>query len=490
MGAEKPFERSWRPAQAVLTRTKIGQAGPELAQRLQIDFRASSLLSPQSHWLARTSLTNRTTVEPGSPRDDGMDFLLKLVGRDGDVSKLSSLPKLIHLRESSTPRTHHQSQPGPKSHREYDILLSEWASIIAARTPWLGFKLPVTPPLPDSRQVSEWLKQLGGVKPSDTDISRILADLEDRRVDLDNILEAFRKISLSPSDPTSLLILENYFVHCGFPAAPNSLTKDGVLEIVVPVPSRDVFVSDHSVMSEAQRFGKPRLVLVERSVTDRNLEYSRQILRYLLALARAAMACLPGLQSVRILAIDEGRFSNGAMEVCAVFTASTSVQRIADWSTPWLEDWLQLIDGLRANHFVDQKGLDRFIDSYGQELLGRDAQIMKELGTDLRAAIVSDGTLKSLGSLSAAVSSPIQLSSPITDSFHYPTQLFSIPFWLDLDERRRDYLSELQRRQQKATPQTSSAPVKTPASPRQPTVSPARNPALPTERPRLQTRAD
>jgi hypothetical protein len=309
------------------------------------------------------------------------------------------------------------------------------------------------------------------------------AELERVQQEVDKVLSYWKTAISLRNRPLNILVTESHLVHCGLPAYPLAITTDGVLEILVLFPSRDVLVHDQIVENESRGL-RPRPSLVPRTEGQKSAEYARELVRYLTSIARAGLSSSPSATSARLLVIREDDFSNWQnADLCAEFSLSASkAQDVSGHDTQWVTRWSDIVDRLTFSEYVDVRLLDDFITNYGDHLLDVDAKILEAFGKNTTASISSDGRLEKIGTLSSSISYTPDLKFPITDSFPLRSSLFSVPFWWDAYLRAQKYHSELQARSK--PPQSAPTPQQVPAARRanpSATSRPNTRPTLPTQ---------
>ncbi len=486
MKPDRPHHRSLQPIRSVLVRTQESQRiGPVFNPRLHIDFRDNPLLAARSQWRGRTSLVNRSTVRVGHELPPAVSLLdlVDIRGLDEVGSRFPTLIELVDLQPAapSLRRASRKPSSPPSLHQEYDILLSEWASVTAAQAPWRPCTFPTFESEIPERQIDDLLKT-AGLKSSLEMRLGVHDQLGRIQQQIDKVLQFWKAVITRRDKPINLLLTEAYLLHCGFPAYPLAISADGVLEILVLFPSRDVLVHNFAVVPDSARF-RPKLILTERTEAQKNAEYSRELVRFLTAIARAGLSASPSANSARLLVIREEDLGEWrTADLCAEFTLTADRARDLDGNdSQWVNTWVNIVEYLNAYDFVDGRHFDEFVTDFGESLLDVDAKILEAFGRNTSAVITADGGLEKIGTLASAISSVPDLQLALTDSFPLTSDLCSTAFWWDLNARALEYQSQVQARAkppQQPPPQKVHG-VRQPNRPSAPRPNP--RPILPTQ---------
>lgn len=479
MASDRAHHRVIQPVRSAFVRTHaIQRVGPMWDQRLHIDFRDDYLTAFSSAWRSRTSLVNRHVVVNSDvhKRSENLFDLLDPTLLAG-LNSRDLIPRdVVDSGVGATSRTQRRHAAGaPKGqHREYDIMFSEWASVVAAQAPWMPCSFPTVTTMPADLTLNEAAKKSGYKLSGDAQATAIDA-FEDLKAKVARILTAWEDIAMRPGHPLSLLIADAHLLHCGLPAYALHVGPDGDVDVLVGFPSRDVLVHAEKVDEVQRVLRSGRLAATERSDAQRNAEYSRELVRFLLAIGRAVLASLPAANSVRLLAVrEEDLESWPEAELCADFALTVDTAReLGGLSTQWVDQWCKIVEELQSTYYVNGRFLEKFVADFGDELLHNDAKIIKSLGPQCRASIAADGSLLAIGHIRDVLRSSPRLFTTRVDSFPIRADLYSLRFWLDLHERGSVYQAELEEQANKsrqATP-TRSGPGRSANS--APSASPA-----------------
>ena len=485
--AERKHYRTLQPIRSELVHTQESQRiGPVFDSRLQIDFRDNHLLVPTSRWRGRTSFVNRSTVRTigGGPDPLNLLPLVDLRTLDEGIPPRLTLQDLVQIERTTlnTERKTRTPNSSPRDHRAYDILLSEWASVVAAQAPWKPCSFPSFFSDFSDRDLEDHIKA-SDFRPTQQLKSSLRAELERVQLEIGKVLAYWKTAINLRNRPLNILVTESHLVHCGLPAYPLAITTEGVLEVLVLFPSREDLVHDQIVGNPSRGF-RSRASLISRTEGQKSAEYARELVRYLTSIARAGLSSSPSATSARLLVIREEDFASWqTADLCAEFTLSASkAQDVSGHDSPWATTWSDIVERLTISEFVDERLLDTFITDYGDHLLDVDAKILEAFGKNTTASLSADGRLQKIGTLASSISYTPDLKNPIIDSFPLRSSLYSVPFWWDIDNRAVKYQSELQARSK--PPQPAQLPQQVPVVRREnpsATSRPNTRPTLPTQ---------
>lgn len=374
---------------------------------------------------------------------------------------------------------------------ETDLLAHTWSSVVAALAPLPApepFASPQVPTLTDLegffRRNSDLIGATTGTHPDPlacaTAVSRILNSTETQL--RERCERAFKRLAGGDS-VTVFLVVESMLHTFGFAGTAIEMTDSGGLKVVVEWARAADLVPTHEVTTVRRRRS-----VTERPATDRADELSRQLVRYLTAVARIALAGAPTASSVEVVAVAPDSLGNGGDVIAQMTLDRPRHEGIERRYSGWVNDWTNLVDGFHDTGAFQRRQLERFIKSHGESLGEADALLMAEVGPLITIGGRDEGgDLIPFASLRDVASNVSMIRTDPPPDLGACAPMFGLLFWLDVDSRHQLIESdraheEQQRREaaQRAAQRQSSPPTRTAP---QPTARPRVRPRLNTQTP-------
>lgn len=416
---------------------------PEPIQRVAIDF--GSFLSPlqaspQSAWQSRLYAVSRWSCGPLGADIDAETLWDPFIERF--ASAFPDDPRLT-FSELLSLLGHEGSVPGPVSMTgqrdpdviDTDLLAHSWSSVVAAQAPLTKPRVVPFPAPPTSAELEDLFRRnvdlIGSSNSSSPDpvacaiaTHRQLSNLNDRLHD--RCSEVLGKLN-DGDELVSLLAAESVLHAFGFPATAIDLTRDGRLVVAVEWARAGDLVPEHEVTKRRRRAD-----VTERDLQSRLDDLARELVRYLVSIARVSLSGAPVARSVEVLAL-----APGSTEVVARFEIDKEqFGGIDNWERPWLNDWIQIVDDVHEVGEVSRRQLNRFIKAHGDHLGQGDAVIMSELGPQISIGKRGpDGELMPFGSLVSLHASARHIRTEPSPSLKAAAPLYGVAFWLDIERR-------------------------------------------------------
>jgi len=308
---------------------------------------------------------------------------------------------------------------------------------------------------------------------------------------LEVLAEKIRKLmqatvdQLAAGDELATLFTVESTLHAfGYPGTGVRFGSDGRLVVAVEWATAGDLVPTHTLVRSRRR-----IALQERDQAERLDELARQLVRYLTAVARVALASAPVANSVDVLALKPNSASPDAPVVATLTFERPPHERLNSTGSAWLADWMDIVDDYDRSEIVKKKSLDRFIKSHGGTLGTADRDLMSDVGPAITiGSRADDGELIPFSNLSTFAGESVPIGRGAVNQVGAPARLYGVLFWVDIYRRVRkateDAKSEAEQRRRSQAAQRQQATV-TPSNSSD-TVAPA--PSGPRARPRLSTR--
>ena len=453
--------------------------------------------SPTSTWQTRLYTVSRWTCGDEPEKQGDRNLWMRLAAYFGErfpqqqSLTMAELVKVIgslsNALEASTSR-HSEPKSNDLDVVEVDLLAHTWCSVVAALAPLPSpspFTSPEVPSLNDLesffRRNSDLIGAATGTQPDPlacaTAVSRILNSTEAQL--RERCERAFMRLT-SEDSVTTFLVVESMLHTFGFAGTAVEMTDGGGLKVVVEWARAADLVPTHEVTTVRRRQS-----VTDRPASDRSDELGRQLVRYLTAVARIALAAAPTTPDVEVIAVAPGSLGNGGDVVAQMTLDRPRHEGIERRYSGWLNDWMQLVEVFHDTGAVAGRQLARFIKSHGERLSEADALLMSDVGPLITIGGRDEGgDLIPFASLRNVIANPSLIQTDPPPDLGAGAPMFGLLFWLDVDirhqliesDRARD---EQQRREaaQRAAQRQASPPTRTAPQPAAP----------PRVRPRLNT---
>lgn len=403
---------------------------------------------------------------------------------------MSELMTVIGSR-SNSPKVGTSRQSEPKSDDldviEIDLLAHTWCSVVAALAPLPSpspFASPQVPSLNELesffRRNSDLIGAATGTHPDPlacaTAVSRILNSSETQL--RERCERAFKRLTAGDSI-TTFLVAESMLHTFGFAGTAIEMTGEGGLRVVVEWARAADLVPAHEVTTARRRQS-----VTDRPASDRSDELSRQLVRYLTAIARIALTAAPTAPDVEVIAVAPDSLGNGGDVVARMTLDRPRHEGVDRRYSGWLDDWMRLIDGFHSTGAFQRRQLERFIKLHGEQLSESDALLMTDVGPLVTIGGRDEsGDLVPFASLRDVTTNTSMIRTDPPPDLDAGASLFGLLFWLDVDSRHQliesDRAREEQQRRDAAQRQT---PPTTRSAPR-PAATPRVRPRLNTQTP-------
>lgn len=333
---------------------------------------------------------------------------------------------------------------------ETELLLYDWAPIIAALAHWRPSHHPGTLPKPSMRDLEYRRRhRRDGTKRTRKELSR---DVDRMRRRLDEVAtwidvrveESIRDLDRLDSS-AGPMTAAGALRHAGFPAAVlPSLSSTAVVAVLWP---------DADEIAASYRLD-PNTGRLRPSTHEERHRVARQsLVRYFSAIARLVFKGWGAPSAVHVLAVNAGRLEANAAVVAEMTLTRSDARRLESdidgLAGDWEDDWLTISADVRLESPHTGSRLRKFIERHRDQLAAADTVVIDRIGPLISmGATASDGQLRALRSLDSVVDARTLadlVERPLDGSFE-PVPLFGHRFWLDISHRSRLYDAELHRR--------------------------------------------
>ena len=429
-----------------------------------------------SPWQARSVITINSEENTGDKNQSkfwarllassGFDELIREVDASAAMAVLKSTQDEADNQYSAAQDELHTREkivlpPSTDQECALEILMADWASVLASQTQWKSSGLPHIPDTPSIDDLSALLpsarRSITGQKENGIRVQtayRICRELRE-------IFEtAFSDLTVRIKDRDPVvhqLLIETALHRAGLPGTCRKITTADTLELLILWPETHQLV--HPMIAEIE--GK-QTRLSRRDPGSIPNTITRLLVRYLVTAANIASAFHPTYENIIVRAASEPEFEHGNVVYLAELEIPVAVLQRCSYTGPdWKPNWTEITNRYQKTFTIEPKKLASFAQQFGDQLEHADSQLMKAVGPSV--TIGGFDAAANLTPLTNAKPSPKRAAVLTYSPRHVPgafTPLSSINYWIDLKDR--DYKQREKARQPAATGQSPPRPSQRP----------------------------